>query len=186
MKNRQYHSIYFFATFFEARPFLEDGNYIKIERNIFYKDDQLILIVGIGKDKINFFFKKHPLIEAKNYYNFGFCGGVKCLKKGDVFIPDLIGTLSGLQKSNVDQQKILVTVANPVLNSENFLNKHPYLNKAEQIAVDMEVFYLKNICDINDKTLVVKKVVSDLGAGEFFEEIKNKKEFYQNQLKKLQ
>lgn len=161
--------IFLFATFFEAQSLLKQGNFQKIKRNCFKKENLEVLITGIGKKQVEETLKKHqPTCDIA--INIGLCGGIKNLKIGDVLTPTSVFTEEELQKNNISNSfssDLLITLLNPLYNPQNFLNQWNLNNYSSCLGADLEAGFLKDYFKKHNISFTSIKIVSDLGEEDF-------------------
>ncbi len=158
--------LFLFATFFEAQALLKQGNFQKIERNYFKKENLEVLITGIGQKQVEKTLKKHqPTCDIA--INIGLCGGIKNLNIGDIFIPTTIFTEEELQSNNILNSSVLITLLKPFKNLEDFLKQWSFNNNADYLGADLEAGYLQTYFKKQNISFISMKVVSDLGEEDF-------------------
>ena len=179
--------LFLFATFFEARSVLDQGEFVKIQRNWFENAHVRLLITGIG-EKNTVKMLSGQTIFPPQVFNFGICGGSSGLSAGSLLVPDLILHERELQKSNTDEisgKTVLITVSEPMENPLEWERKYPALREAAAWGADMEGSVLRDFFSFRQIPLKIIKIVSDSGNSDFRAHFHERREKILEQLKNV-
>lgn len=159
--------LYLCATYFEARTFIQYHSLQKQNKNFYAAQDKGLLITGIGRINV---LKSLPTVKAIKpdlAINAGICCGLKGLELYEIFKPDALCHETMLLKSNIMTESLLLTVDNPITDSEEFLYSHPALPCIKTCAADMESSFLSAGLENSGIPLQCIRIVSDTGTGDF-------------------
>jgi len=171
---------FLFPTFFEAKPFLDNYNFLKKDKNIFVFESFYVIIIGIGY--------KNVLKSLKNFLQYftdevlivGVCFSPSYHRIGDIVEPKTViseNMLNNFNINNIDLP-LLITVRDPVLNVFDFERRFSYLKAIrDSVVVDMETYWIIDFLLKNKVGGSVKifRIVSDNGEEDFKLNFKERK-----------
>ena len=166
----------FFASHFEAKPFLHDSMSKINESPEVYEADYRVVIIGTGlvqaAANTSSYFEKYALLEKDSFINMGIAGSVANKRIGDIFeiaevqmfcveqfpdsskniweasYPDISLEIDGLK---------LGTSLHPIWGSKF----HTLLAQQEIDLVDMEGYAFMQVCKVKEISARIIKSVSD-------------------------
>ncbi|PKL15197.1 MAG: hypothetical protein CVV50_00895 [Spirochaetae bacterium HGW-Spirochaetae-6] len=161
-------TLFFTATFFEARPLLDAEIFQKIHRNHFFAPtlNSYLVITGIGP-KSTVKALKSVLPTPRKIVNLGFCAGIKGVGLGQIISPDLIAPWPLPENLNARPHSLLLSLEHPMENPTAFLDTTTLAASSPIITADMEAYTLYQYALDLGLHLECWKVVSDFGASSF-------------------
>lgn len=176
-------TLFFTATFSEAKPLLNSRIFQKMRRNFFYAPslDCYLVITGIGPKntaKALASFCMRPL----RMVNFGFCAGIKGVQLGQIVSPDKIAPWPLPVNLDSEPRALLLSLKEPMEDPAIFLNSHVLPISAAVIIADMEALTLFDHASSLCVPFECYKIVSDFGAASFPDSIHQHHAFLFSQL----
>jgi len=175
----------FFATFFEAKPFIYNYNFTKKDKNFFVFKNFSVIITGIGKINVLKTLEKFKECIRDEVWIIGLSYSFDETKLLNIIEPQLVLEESMLQNYNINNLKfpLLITVDKPIASNDDFKKRFSLLKDFySDILVDMESYWIIDFIRRNNifSSLRVLRIISDNGEADFKSSFKERKEKLQN------